>query len=362
MISRVLRYAAVVSAIGAAITAAVARLEPEARPPSQPLAGPGGAEYRHAGVVKSGHGTGDTQYWLYEPADPKPDSAPVIIFNHGWSAMNPQAYGAWIEHIVRRGNIVIYPRYQADLRTQPASFATNAISAVKAAFKLLEAERGRVRPDTTRVAIVGHSAGGNTTANMAARAGASGLPIPKAIMCVEPGNSWVPQRIAIPLEDMSNIAPGTLLLAVVGEDDGLARDIDAKRIFKESIRVPLANKNLVTLVTDRHGNPPLTASHHAPVALDSRYDSGEKSALGSRTGLLARRRGTGNQPDLNAIGPATVNALDYYGVWKLFDGLCDAAFHGKNRQYALGNTPEQRFMGRWSDGVAVKEMIVTLRP
>jgi hypothetical protein len=57
-----------------------------------------------------------------------------------------------------------------------------------------------------------------------------------------------------------------------------------------------------------------------------------------------------------------VNALDYYGTWKLFDGLIDAAFTGKNRDYALGNTPQQRFMGVWSDGVPVKELKVTDKP
>jgi hypothetical protein len=38
------------------------------------------------------------------------------------------------------------------------------------------------------------------------------------------------------------------------------------------------------------------------------------------------------------------------------------SFFGKNREYALGNTPQQRFMGFWSDGVAVKELIVTDKP
>jgi hypothetical protein len=37
------------------------------------------------------------------------------------------------------------------------------------------------------------------------------------------------------------------------------------------------------------------------------------------------------------------------------DALCDAAFAGKNREYALGNTPQQKSMGKWSDGVPVKE-------
>ena len=54
-----------------------------------------------------------------------------------------------------------------------------------------------------------------------------------------------------------------------------------------------------------------------------------------------------------------VNALDYFGHWKPFDALCDAAFYGRNRDVALGNTPAQRFMGRWSDGVPVKELVVT---
>jgi hypothetical protein len=57
-----------------------------------------------------------------------------------------------------------------------------------------------------------------------------------------------------------------------------------------------------------------------------------------------------------------VNALDFYGTWKLFDGLTDAAFYGQNRNSALGNTPEQRFMGVWSDGVPVKELKVTTQP
>jgi len=33
-----------------------------------------------------------------------------------------------------------------------------------------------------------------------------------------------------------------------------------------------------------------------------------------------------------------------------------------NREYALGDTPEQRFMGNWSDGTAVKELMVTDTP
>jgi len=52
--------------------------------------------------------------------------------------------------------------------------------------------------------------------------------------------------------------------------------------------------------------------------------------------------------------------LDYNGLWKLADGLTDAAWYGRNREFALGNTPQQRGMGRWSDGVEVRPVEVIL--
>ena len=71
-----------------------------------------------------------------------------------------------------------------------------------------------------------------------------------------------------------------------------------------------------------------------------------------------RQRADIDGPSIQGRDVAFTNALDYYGFWKLFDGLCDAAFRGANREYALGNTPEQRFMGRWSDGTPVKQLAV----
>ena len=79
--------------------------------------------------------------------------------------------------------------------------------------------------------------------------------------------------------------------------------------------------------TDRHGQPPLSADHFAPVAL-----------------------------------AGFAHALHWYGFWKWFDGLTDAAFYNKNRNYALGNTAEVRFMGRWSDGQPVTEAKVIENP
>src|SRR5580704_3820672 len=60
----------------------------DATPPTQPEKGPGGKEYAHKAAKQSCYGEGDTQYWIIEPDQPAPDKAPVVIFCHGWSAMD----------------------------------------------------------------------------------------------------------------------------------------------------------------------------------------------------------------------------------------------------------------------------------
>jgi acetyl esterase/lipase len=324
------------------------------RPPQQPGVGPGGKQYAHANVTKNRYGTGGQEYWLFEPDNPKPKSAPVVVFMHGWGGVNPVHYGAWLEHLVRRGNIVIYPRYQNSLITPVSEFTPNTMHALDEAIKRLEKEKGHVEPDLNRFAVVGHSMGGLLAANVAALARESGLPRVKAVMSVEPGITASP--IGFPLADLKKIAGETLLLAVVGDQDGLVGDRDAKRIYEESQNILARNKDFITLVTDERGIPALRAGHRAPTAPSASYDSNENTGeIARRVGSLLSRRNRPSAPE----SPAA-NALDFYGTWKLFDGLCDAAFFGKNREYALGNTPQQRFMGKWSDGVPVKELKVGL--
>src|SRR5690349_24450164 len=129
-------------------------------PPSQPATGPGGKQYVHASVTKNRYGNGAQEYWIFEPDEPKPASAPVIVFLHGWGGMNPLYYGAWIDHLVKRGNIVVYPRYQANLLTPIKDFLPNTLAAVKDALHRLQTERGHVTPDLSKFATVGHSLGG----------------------------------------------------------------------------------------------------------------------------------------------------------------------------------------------------------
>ena len=140
----------------------------------------------------------------------------------------------------------------------------------------------------------------------------------------------------------------------------MVADHDAKRIYYESNQVSADNKDFVRLVSDERGRPGLIAGHRAPTAPDKEYDNGEGDLTARPSG-----RGAAPPPDGEARVDSrtpTIDAIDYYGLWKLFDALCDAAFYGKNREFALGNTPQQRFMGKWSDGTPVKELVVTDKP
>ena len=59
----------------------------------------------------------------------------MVVFLHGWFAVNPGFYGAWIDHLVRDGRIVIFPRYQNDVGTLPQDFLPNALAAIRDALR-----------------------------------------------------------------------------------------------------------------------------------------------------------------------------------------------------------------------------------
>ena len=296
--------------------------------PSQPTHGPGSSDYPHAGLRMSKHGTGAKQYWIFTPDNPKPERAPVLVFLHGWASFDPDVYGAWIKHLVRRGNTVIYPRYQESLRSLPSEFAANAVAATRDAIARLQT--GDVQPDLEKLAFVGHSMGAIMSANIAQNTGRYNLPTPRALFLAEPSFEPI-------LGNYNEIPAATLLLVAVGAD--AKRDASARRILQGSTRIPLEDKNYIALPSDLHGNPPLISDHFAPCAADE-FD--ESSTSKPRNQWRGRTR----------------DALDYFGYWKLCDGLLDAAFVNRNREYALTDSPEARFMGVWSDGTPVREAFV----
>ena len=286
----------------------------KASPPRQPEQGPGGSDYRHRAIRETEHGEGGQEYWIIEPAQPTPKQAPLVIFIHGWSAMTPDTYRGWVNHLAKRGNIVVYPRYQERLFTPAAEYFPNVVASVRAALVVLK-QPGHVAPDLSRVALVGHSVGGVQVVNYAVAARDEGLPLAKAVMSVEPGQGAERGLKLVPMRDPATIPAETKLLVVIGDSDGMVGSECARTIWRGTKHV--SDRAFITVQSDAHGSPPLNANHLAPISWNR----------------------------------AATDALDWLGFWRTFDSLMDAAFAGKPIAVEAG-------MGEWSDGVPVQALKV----
>lgn len=288
---------------------------------------------------------------------------PVVVFTHGWGATKPEYYLAWLQHIVRKGHLVIYPRYQTNLRTKPATFTPNALTGVRKACDWLKTQSNLPQPDMANWIVAGHSVGGLLATNLAVELPRQGLPAPKALLAVEPGKTWGPDRAQVPLSDLSQLPATMLLVVVTGENDQIVGERDGRRIFEESTGIPRENKTWLGLSDDDHGTPALRGGHRAPCAPPPDFKpptEGRKGGIRRRVAQAVLSQVGGDESDFAASRrePIGVDALDYFGTWKLLDALCDTAFRGQNRDYALGGGPAQLGMGVWSDGTPVKPLRV----
>jgi hypothetical protein len=166
------------------------------------------------------------------------------------------------------------------------------------------------------------------------------------------------------LGDLSRLQTGTLLITVVGDRDTRAGNLTARHIWLETTRVRPFDKAYVVINSDDHGSPALVADHGMPAAAVPGATLGllGKGLVGQVVKGSQRRRAPrdaeGAQDELSPDALGSVDSLDWYGTWKLFDALTDDAFYGFNASYALGGGSDQTFMGLWSDGIPVKRLSV----
>jgi hypothetical protein len=287
-------------------------------PPAQPTRGPGGSQRRHAGVRTTQVGGSPGSVTIFEPAKPTPTSAPVVGFTQG---VGPEEYQGWIDHLVGRGSIVVFQNQPFDT-VDLTERRKGPVSGLRAAVRAL-ARPGHVRPRWDQLVLVGHSVGGNMAAQLAADTGKQRLPRPKAVFAVQPR-----------LEDQASlrvlrgIPRFSLALVLAGDRDDRVGQEGPKALWAALGQLPAARKDYVLVRSDEHGTPVLVADHFLPLS------------------------GSGYPAD----------ALDFYGPWKLLDALQACAIARQDCRAALGGTAQQRFMGRWSDGVSVTPLQVTDTP
>ncbi len=318
-------------------TSTIAQVLFKASPPTD---GPGSPIYLHDEVKQYDFADKADGYWLYEPASPRPDSANVIVFNHGYGGYNPMIYGAWIKHLVRKGNIVIYPRYQKNVYfPRPPKFSKMVSKAIRDALVMME-NKHFVQPITRNLTMVGHSYGGVISADLATNFEAHNIPKPVAIMLCSPGTGPLKGGV---LDSYENLPDDLKMIVMVSNGDRTVGDVFGIKVFEEATNV--VQRNFIRQYADVSISPKHTHGHNESYALDFDFDNGVRN-------FTARR----------ALRIGKTDNVDYYGYWKIFDALLDCSRNNKNCEYAFGNTTEQKSLGKMSDGTPLKTLEITLPP
>lgn len=310
--------------------------------PPQPTTGPGSNNPLYSGVTLYDYGTNANAdgFWLFEPSGPVPDSANVVVFIHGWGETNLEYYGAFIDRIIRAGNIVICPRYQKTADTAYSSYTDSCARGIQRALDTLQ-QPGHVKPRLNNFFILGHSMGGVLPANLTVRYTQYNLPRPTAVISMEPG-AYLP-GLVLDTAEYANFPADIPYLIIIGNDDDVVDSTTGKFLFYYTTAVPTTHKNLVRQFSDSLGTPPLSSTHFEPLSVDtsnSIYNNGEVTLATIVSPLVP--------PD----------AVDFYCYWKLWDALYNCALNGTDCDVAFGDTPQQRFMGDWSNGTPVVPLLI----
>lgn len=260
--------------------------------------------------------------WIFQPINcaTTKDQAPVAVYLHGWGNPNIEGHKDWLEHLVKKGNIVIFPVYEEyGLENLPSGewyiFVERASESIKMALSWLQNDKNNVQPDLNKFAMVGGSMGAYITINLASIWEEKGLPEPKAILLIHPPEEHLLEDIKNP----ENIPSTILMNCFVGDEDNVVGRKGCDLIWKMTRHI--LKRDYVWECSDYYGKPPIKATH---------------------------------KPG---------NVIKWYAYWKTMGGLMDCAFYNKNCAQGLGNTPAHKFMGLWSDNTLVKQLSISnIRP
>jgi hypothetical protein len=302
-------------------------------PPPQPTAGPGGSDYPFASYSRSTKFLNSLQtsngYYIYQPEQPQPATAPVALFIHGYDGNTTKPYEIWMQHVAQMGYIVIWVEY--DTLTSPKKYASVVFKDYQTALKTITSNPGTyVQPATDSngnilSTVFGHSAGATLSfqvADMAAMAGSGVAPF-KSIVAVETGEGAIPVDF-----DVSAIPASTQLVMVVGDEDSQNTRCLASQFWGEVTQIPASNRDFLEAITDTYGTPQQIGNHWFPLTSNEPHDT------------------------------AAVDDRDYNITWKLSVGDFNCAIYGTQCNYGLGHGGfDQITMGNWSDGTPVKPLL-----
>jgi len=263
----------------------------------------------------------DQRVSVHLPAD-APEPVPVVLFAHANEQSDSATYAGLIDHITSRGYAVVFSPYEIGTANHEDRYDT-LWSGFEAA---LDAIGGRL--DLSRMGFVGHSYGAGALPFAAHRAlrekgwGSRGA----LLYAMAP---WY--ALDVTPEQMRDLPEHLRVLIQVFEDDTATDHRIAIDQF-HAIGVPQDSKEFILVRSDANGACRLPAVHTVPQS----------------KGLQARD-----------------DAIDFYGVYRLFDALAAFAFGDEEagRRVAFGHgSAEQIAMGRWPDGTPVAPLVASRDP
>jgi dienelactone hydrolase len=262
--------------------------------------------------------------YLYRPAEAS-GRRPVVFLCPSYNAPHPQEYDRLIRHIVSRGFVVVFPAMRR------VTFTRKQLAKYAMVYDGFETAVRRFASciDSTRISLFGHGFGGGMAPSLGHDMmvkqgwGSNGA----AFFIASP---WYPYSADI--RHLRTFPRQARLVVQVYADDYVNDPRIAGYLFDE-IGLRDEDKDFMIVYGDAHGSCRLRADNDVPL---------------SATAFEGRD-----------------DALDYYGVFKIFDALMACAFGEERgaREVALGKgSPAQCFMGRWPDGTPVRPAVVTDTP
>jgi dienelactone hydrolase len=152
-------------------------------------------------------GDGGRQVWVLRPAvEPRA----VVVFAHGFGDTGEPGH-PWVDHLLARGNVVVWPRYQSSVDEPRNATVVNLREGLRLAF---------ADPELRGLPVVaaGYSWGAKLVFHYGVNARRWGLPEPRAILSMFPGSleRGLPPRGPLPKTIQ------VLLLAGGGDDPAAA--------------------------------------------------------------------------------------------------------------------------------------------
>jgi acetyl esterase/lipase len=187
--------------------------------------------------------------WLFRPAG-KPKN--VVVYFHGQGGpveATPRNHRPWIKHLVDRGSIVVYPRYETNYEIDPLLFA---LKGVRRALKGVDVKG-------LPVLAIGYSRGGALAVEYGAVAPGNDVPVPGQIMSVFPAGQGNERHLI----DLSTLPDSTGLLIQIGTDDTVVDGAGARYLLGRLKQAGFPGDNIkLDVVRSKVG---FSSDHFAPL-------------------------------------------------------------------------------------------------